>query len=83
MINVANGADVDVRLGALKDCGVASCELRLAPGVQCLLEGADGASRAQSARGLEECASERHDALLYTTNAKRETERGMVVMLQR
>ena len=67
VINVANGADVDVRLGALEDCGVASCELRLSPGVQCLLEGADGASRAQSARGLEEGASERHDVRLKTS----------------
>ena len=74
---MTNGADVDVRLGALEGCGVASGEVRLSPGVQCLVEGSDGASRAQGARGVEEGASERHDALLYTTNAKRETEREM------
>ena len=63
VINVTDGSDVDVRLGALKGSGVAPGgvdELCLAPGTESRLDGVGGLL-AQSARGAEESPSERHD----------------------
>ena len=62
VIDVTDGSDVDVRLGALKGSGVASGrvdELCLAPGTESRLDGVGGLL-AQSARGAEESPSERH-----------------------
>jgi len=64
MIDVTDGSNVDVRLGALKGSGVAPGrvdELCLAPGTESRLDGVGGLL-AQSARGAEESPSERHDA---------------------
>ena len=64
MIDVTDGSNVDVRLGALKGSGVAPGrvdELCLAPGAESRLDGVGGLL-AQSARGAEESPSERHDA---------------------
>jgi hypothetical protein len=63
VIDVTDGSDVDVRLGALEGSGVAPGrvdELCLAPGTQSRLDGVGGLL-AQSARGAEESPSERHD----------------------
>lgn len=74
MIDVANGADVDVRLVALEDGGVGPGELSLAPRTQCLLHRVDAIPGAQSAGGLKEGASERHDeARRYTPNTERQS----------
>lgn len=64
VIDVTDGSNVDVRLGALKGSGVAPGrvdELCLAPGTESRLDGVGGLL-AQSARGAEESPSERHDA---------------------
>jgi hypothetical protein len=64
VIDVTDGSDVDVRLGALEGSGVAPGgvdELCLAPGTESRLDGVGGLL-AQSARGAEESPSERHDA---------------------
>lgn len=64
VIDVADGSNVDVRLGALEGSGVAPGgvdELCLAPGTESGLDGVGGLL-AQSARGAEESPSERHDA---------------------
>ena len=63
VIDVTDGADVDVRLAALEGSGVAPGrvdELSLAPSTE---GGLDGVGRllAQSARGAKESPSERHD----------------------
>ena len=66
MIDVTDGSDVDVRLGALEGSGVAPGrvdELCLAPGTQSRLDGVGGLL-AQSARGTKESPSERHDVEL-------------------
>ena len=68
VIDVTDGSNVDVRLGALKGSGVAPGrvdELCLAPGTESRLDGVGGLL-AQSARGAEESPSERHDAAEQT-----------------
>lgn len=72
MIDVTDGSNVDVRLGALKGSGVAPGrvdELCLAPGTESRLDGVGGLL-AQSARGAEESPSERHDVQEQTTPAR-------------
>jgi hypothetical protein len=72
VIDVTDGSDVDVRLGALKGSGVAPGgvdELCLAPGTQSRLDGVGGLL-AQSARCAEESPSERHDVQEQTTPAR-------------
>lgn len=67
MINVADGANVDVRLVPLEHRGIPSrriVELCLAPGVQCLLHRTDATPGAHGAGGVKESASERHGRLL-------------------
>ena len=66
VIDVTDGSNVDVRLGALEGSGVAPGrvdELCLAPGTQSRLDGVGGLL-AQSARGTKESPSERHDVEL-------------------
>jgi hypothetical protein len=75
MINMSNSTDVDVRLVALENGGVASCRLHkllCSPVAQCALDRTAALGGAQSARGAEEGASEGHDGNTITT---RQTER--------
>lgn len=72
MIDVADGANVDVRLVSLKCSGISSCgghELRLAPGAQGALDGV-GWICAQGTRGAKKGLSERHDARRGTRERK-------------
>lgn len=59
MIDVADGANVHMRLAALKDSGVSADQLLLAPSVECALDGID-VQCAQSPRRAQESGSERH-----------------------
>jgi hypothetical protein len=74
VIDVTDGSDVDMRLGALEGSGVAPGrvdELCLAPGTESRLDGVGGLL-AQSARGAEESPGERHDAEQTQTPAREE-----------
>lgn len=78
MIDVTNGTDVDVRLAALKSSSVASRgvnELRLSPVAQGEGDGAGGLG-AQSAGGLNESTSERHDCYFTPNTTSRWRIRG-------
>lgn len=70
VIDVTDGADVDVRLAALKDGGISSHELLLAPGVEGALDGVGIDS--QCARRAQELGSERR----HDETRTRRTEKG-------
>lgn len=57
VIDVADGSNVDVRLAALKDSGISSNQLLLAPRVECALNGVDVLC-AQSTRRAQEFGGE-------------------------
>lgn len=70
VIDVTDGADVDVRLAALKDGGISSHELLLAPGVESALDGVGIDS--QCARRAQELGSKRR----HDETRTRRTEKG-------
>lgn len=70
VVNVANGANVHMRLGALESSGVvprAVRELCLAPCAESCLDGVGAGLVAQSTRGAEGDPSERHSVQVLLT----------------